>query len=53
VLEVSVPRDWLKRHGNHNGLWRCTRDVPPRCFRRIVGSGELSASPVTGGRGAA
>src|SRR5262249_25540161 len=46
VFRVEVPRDWLKQHGNHNGLWRCTRDVPPRCFRKVIGFWELSASPL-------
>ena len=48
AVRVEVPRDWLKRHGNHSGLWRCSRDVPPSCFRGIAGFRELSASPVTG-----
>jgi hypothetical protein len=37
VVKVEVPRDWLKAHGGHSVLWRCTRDVPPACFRRIDG----------------
>jgi hypothetical protein len=45
VVKVEVPRDWLKRHGNHRGLWRSTRDIPPQCFRRIIGFAELSRSP--------
>jgi hypothetical protein len=49
VLEVSIPRDWLKRHGGHvKGLWRSVRDIPARFVRRIVGFSELSRSPVGG-----
>jgi hypothetical protein len=46
VVKVEVSREWLKAHGGHTGLWRCTRDVPPACFRRIDWFAELSASPV-------
>jgi hypothetical protein len=48
VVKVEVPREWLKRHGNHRGLWRSTRDIPPERFRGIFGFRELSASPVPG-----
>jgi hypothetical protein len=48
VVKVAVPRDWLRRHGNHNGLWRCTQDVAPQRFRGCRGFRELSASPVKG-----
>jgi hypothetical protein len=48
VVRVEVPRAWLKRHGNHKGLWRCVCDVPTTCFRSIDGFRELSASPVGG-----
>jgi hypothetical protein len=51
VVKVEVPRDWLKAHGGHTGLWRCTRDIPPQCFKRIDGFAELSASPVGGRAG--
>jgi hypothetical protein len=44
VLEVSVPRDWLKRHGgNVRGMWRSVRDIPPRFIRRVVTFGQLAA----------
>jgi hypothetical protein len=47
VVKVEVPREWLRRHGGHvAGLYRCTRDVPPRLFRKVIGFNELSASPV-------
>jgi hypothetical protein len=47
VLEVRVPRAWLKRHGGSvEGLWRSVRDVPPRFIRRVIGFRQLSRSPV-------
>jgi hypothetical protein len=48
VVKVAVPRDWLRRHDNHNGLWRCTQDVAPQRFRGCRGFRELSASPIRG-----
>jgi hypothetical protein len=48
VVKVQVPRAWLKRHGNHTGLWRVGRDIPPACFRGIRSFRELSASPASG-----
>ena len=49
VLEVSIPRDWLKRHGGSvRGMWRSVRDIPPRFVRRVVYFGELARSPVGG-----
>jgi hypothetical protein len=44
VLEVSVPRSWLRR--SKRGLWYCPRDVPPERFRATIRFAELSASPV-------
>src|SRR5262249_1610031 len=47
VLQVCVPRAWLRQHGGKaKGLWRSVRDVPPRCIRRVVGFQHLSRSPV-------
>jgi hypothetical protein len=47
ILDVCVPRAWLKRHGGSvEGLWRSVRDIPPRCIRRVITFGELSRSPV-------
>ncbi len=47
VLEIDVPRAWLKRHGgNVKGMWRSTRDIPTRFVKRVIGFGELSTSPV-------
>jgi hypothetical protein len=47
VLEVAVPRSWLKRHGSAGkGLWYSVRDVTPWHIRRIITFGELSRSPV-------
>src|SRR5215831_11102746 len=49
VLEVELPKSWLKRHGgNVKGMWRSVRDVPVRFFRRVITFGELSRSPVKG-----
>jgi hypothetical protein len=44
VLEVSVPRRWLRR--SKKGLWYCPRDVPPERIRGVITFGELSRSPV-------
>jgi hypothetical protein len=47
VLEIDVPRGWLKRHGGAaKALWFCPRDVPPERISRIITFGELSRSPV-------
>jgi hypothetical protein len=47
VLEVTVPKAWLRRHGGKaKGLWRCVRDVPVKCFRRTLHFAQLSASPI-------
>src|SRR5262245_967293 len=48
VVRVKVPRAWLKRHGNHAGLWRVGRDIPSVSIHGIRGFRELSASPVRG-----
>jgi hypothetical protein len=49
VLEVQVPRAWLKRHGTAvKGIWPSVRDISPRFFRRVITFGELSRSPVKG-----
>jgi hypothetical protein len=47
VLELDVPRSWLKRHGGAaKALWYSVRDVTPEHIRRIITFGELSRSPV-------
>jgi hypothetical protein len=47
VLELDIPRGWLKRHGGAaKGLWYSTRDITPQHIRSIVCFGELSRSPV-------
>jgi hypothetical protein len=47
VLEIDVPRKWLKRHGGAaKGLWYCGRDIAPQRIVRVITFGELSASPV-------
>jgi hypothetical protein len=48
VLEIDVPRSWLKRHGGSaKALWYSVRDVGPERIRRVISFGELSRSPVT------
>jgi hypothetical protein len=47
VLQVCVPKVWLRRHGGKaKGLWRCVRGVPVRCIRRTIHFAQLSASPI-------
>jgi hypothetical protein len=47
VLEVDIPRAWLRRHGGAaKGLWYSVRDVGPDQIRRVITFGELSRSPV-------
>jgi hypothetical protein len=47
VLEIEVPRGWLKRHGGAaKALWYSVRDVAPPQIRRVITFGELSRSPV-------
>ncbi len=42
ILEVSVPRVWLKRHGGSvKGIWRSTLDIPPACINRTIGFGAI------------
>jgi hypothetical protein len=46
ILDVQVPRAWLKRHGGSvEGLWRCVRNIPVKCIRRVITFGQLSRSP--------
>jgi hypothetical protein len=47
VLEIDVPRSWLRRHGGAaRALWYSVRDVGPHQIRRVITFGELSRSPV-------
>ena len=43
VLEVKIPRSWLKRHGRR--LWYCDRDIPPS---RIISATTFAAVAATG-----
>jgi hypothetical protein len=43
VLEVDVPRSWLRRH--RKGLFYCPRDIPPGRIRRLVTFHEMAAAP--------
>lgn len=44
VLEVDVPRGWLRR--NRRGLWYCVKDIPAWRIGRVIRFGEVAASPV-------
>jgi hypothetical protein len=47
VLEIDVPRSWLKRHGGAaKALWYSVNDIGPERIRGVVTFGELSRSPV-------
>jgi hypothetical protein len=49
VLEISVPRRWLRRA--RRGLWYCLRDVPPSRIRQVIGFAEVagtSLEPIAG-----
>jgi hypothetical protein len=43
VLEVDVPRSWLRRH--RKGLFYVPRDIPPERIRGAATYGRLSESP--------
>jgi hypothetical protein len=47
VLEVEVPRSWLRR--SKKGLWYCPRDIPPERIRGLVTFAGLASSPVAHG----
>ncbi len=52
VLEIDVPRSWLKRHGGAaKGIWYSLRDIPPQSIRGIITFGELSRSPLEAAAG--
>jgi len=54
VLEINVPRKWLKRHGGAaKGLWYSAKDITPHSIRGVITFGELSRSPVEGAAPAA
>jgi hypothetical protein len=40
VLQVEVPRAWLRRH--RQGLWYCPRDIPPERIRGVRVFGQLA-----------
>ena len=42
VLEVSVPRRWLRR--NRRGLWYCVRDIPADRIRHVLAFGEVAGA---------
>jgi hypothetical protein len=44
VLEVSVPRGWLKKYANgyvKKGFWYCKRDVPSVRIERVIEGSEF------------
>jgi hypothetical protein len=47
IIEVTVPKAWLKRHGGAaDGFWRCVRDIPVTRFLRVIGFEQLTSLPV-------
>ena len=42
ILEVSVPRRWLRR--SRRRLWYCTRSIPPERIRGVIGFTQLAAA---------
>jgi hypothetical protein len=46
VLEVRVPRSWLRRRGG--GLFWTPRDVPPGRIVRVIEVPSLAVSPAKG-----
>lgn len=40
VLDVNVPRSWLRKHGN--GLWYSVRDIPPTRISVVHTFGEIA-----------
>lgn len=46
VLEVDVPRGWLRRA--RTGLWKCNRMIHSHRIRVIATGDEVAASPLEG-----
>jgi len=47
VLEVDLPKGWLKKHGGaQKGLWYSEKDVPAVRIEKVLTFGLLSKSPV-------
>lgn len=44
ILEVEVPRSWLRR--SRKRLWYCGRDIPPVRFGRLISFTELASPSV-------
>jgi hypothetical protein len=44
VLEVNIPRRWLKRHSTP-GVYYVTRDIEPERIRGIATFGRLAGYP--------
>jgi hypothetical protein len=43
VLEIDVPRSWLRRSARKR-LWACLQDIPPGRICRVVTFGELAGA---------
>jgi hypothetical protein len=43
VLEVDVPRSWLRRSAR-KGVWNTLRDVPPERIKRVLCFSELAGA---------
>lgn len=45
VIEVSIPRRWVKRHSVVDGSWVCSEPIPPHHFRWTRNAQEWSFAP--------
>jgi hypothetical protein len=43
VLEVDVPRSWLRRSARKR-VWYCPRDIPPERIKRVLCFSELAGA---------
>jgi hypothetical protein len=43
VLEVDVPRSWLRR-SSRNRVWSTPRDIPPERIKRVLVFSELAGA---------
>ena len=48
IIEVEAPRRWLRR--SRKGLWCCTRDVLPDCFRGLLDLQQVACRCADGTR---
>ncbi len=45
VLEIDVPRSWLRR-SSRKRVWICRRDIPPARIKRVLTFQELAGASV-------